>query len=248
MIKGITLSLRIGPGVPLAVPREVLDALQSVRVTCESGSTQSGFELKFSIAKNSPLTTLFVLAAGASIPLVRVLLIATINGQANTLIDGVMTHHQMAPGSGGKPGTLTVQGKDLSAAMGYIDFSGLPYPAMPPFARVALVLAKYAWLGIVPKVIPSLEEPPLPTDRIPRHQGTDLAYVRRLAEEAGYVFYLEPGPTPGTSFAYWGPEIRFGQPQPALSMDMDAHTNVEDLSFSFDRKALRSRSSSSRTS
>jgi hypothetical protein len=148
----------------------------------------------------------------------------------------VMTHHQMAPGSGGKPGTLTVQGKDLSAAMDYIDFSGLPYPAMPPFARVALVVARYAWLGVIPKIIPSLEEPPLPTDRIPRHQGTDLAYVRRLAEEAGYVFYLEPGPAPGTSIAYWGPEIRFGQPQPALSIDMDAHTNVEDLSFSFDKE------------
>jgi hypothetical protein len=120
--------------------------------------------------------------------------------------------------------------------MDYIDFSGLPYPAMPPFARVALVLAKYAWLGVVPKVIPSLEEPPLPTDRIPRHQGTDLAYVRGLAAEAGYVFYMEPGPTPGTSLAYWGPEIRVGAPQPALSIDMDAHTNVETLSFRFDKE------------
>jgi len=51
------------------------------------------------------------------------------------------------------------------------------------------------------------------------------------------VFYLDPGPLPGTSRAYWGPEIKFGPPQPALNTDMDAHTNVESLSFTFDKEA-----------
>jgi hypothetical protein len=60
--------------------------------------------------------------------------------------------------------------------------------------------------------------------------------VKRLAGEAGYVFYLEPGPAPGTSKAYWGPEIRVGEPQPALTANMDAQTNVEQLSFNFDKE------------
>jgi hypothetical protein len=50
----------------------------------------------------------------------------------------------------------------------------------------------------------------------------------------GYVFYIEPGPAPGTNIAYFGPEIKVGVPQPALNVDMDALTNVESLSFSFD--------------
>ena len=50
----------------------------------------------------------------------------------------------------------------------------------------------------------------------------------------GYVFYVEPGPAPGTNIAYFGPEIKLGIPQPALNLDMDALTNVESLSFSFD--------------
>ena len=50
----------------------------------------------------------------------------------------------------------------------------------------------------------------------------------------GYVFYIEPGPAPGTNVAYFGPEIKIGVPQPALNVDMDALTNVESLSFSFD--------------
>ena len=59
---------------------------------------------------------------------------------------------------------------------------------------------------------------------------------RTLAQQCGYVFYLEPGPIPGTSKAYWGPEIRIGEPQPALSVNMDALTNVEQLTFNFDKE------------
>ena len=55
-----------------------------------------------------------------------------------------------------------------------------------------------------------------------------------MASAVGHVFYLEPGPVPGVSTAYWGPEIRAGVPQPALSVDMDAATNVESLSFTYD--------------
>jgi hypothetical protein len=78
---------------------------------------------------------------------------------------------------------------------------------------------------------------PLPTEQIPQQQGTDYAYVKKLAQDAGYVFYLEPGPAPGMSKAYWGPEIRVGVPQPALTTGMDALTNVEELSFHLDREA-----------
>jgi len=75
--------------------------------------------------------------------------------------------------------------------------------------------------------------------QIPRQQGKDLAYVRQLAEEVGYVFYIEPGPTPGTSVAYWGPEIKVGVPQPALNMDMDAQTNIESLSFTYNSESAQ---------
>jgi hypothetical protein len=236
MIDGVKLTLMIGPGIPVPVPRAVLEALTSVQVTASAGDGNSGFELNFTLAKNSPLQTLFLISGGASIPLVRVILVATVNGAPDVLIDGLMTHHQLEPGSGGAS-TLKVQGKDLSTAMSYFDFSGIPYPAMPPFARVLLVIAKYAWLGIIPIAIPSVfEDIPLPIDRIPSQQGTDLDYVQNLARQCGYVFYIEPGPAPGTSTAYWGPDIKVGVPQPALNIDMDAHTNVQSLTFSFDKE------------
>ena len=41
-----------------------------------------------------------------------------------------------------------------------------------------------------------------------------------------------PARCPGMNMAYWGPEIKVGVPQPALNINMDAHTNVESLTFS----------------
>lgn len=235
MVKGVQLSLMIGPAVPVPVPREVIDALQSVSVTVATDG-QSGFELTFRLSTRSPLHTLFLLTGGSGIPIVRVVIMLTVNGSPEVLMDGVMTQHAVQPGADPGHATLTVRGTDLSPLLEIIPFDGVPYPAMSPAMRVLLVLGKYAALGVVPMVIPSLvEDLPIPVERIPRHIGTDLAYVRRLAQECGYAFYFRPGPAPGVSIAYWGPEIRVGVPQPALNFDMDAHRNVESLSFRYDK-------------
>jgi hypothetical protein len=237
MIGGVNLSLFVGP-VLTPAPRSVVDALSLARVESGSGGTPSGFELTFDLPQRSPLRTLFLISGGgAAIPLMRVVLVVTINGRAESIIDGVVTTVDTQPGEGGV-GKLIVRGKDLSALMNIIAIPGLPFPAMPPSIRVLIILAKYAALGVIPMVIPSIaEEPPLPTDRIPQQQGTDYAYITKLAEEVGHVFYLEPGPTPGTSKAYWGPQIRVGSPQPALTTGMDALTNVEEMSFNFDKES-----------
>ena len=113
----------------------------------------------------------------------------------------------------------------------------MPWPGMPIVARVAAILAKYAPLGIIPVVIPQVIDDVVdPTNKVPGQKGTDFEYLHYLARKCGYVFYSDPGPVPGTSKAYWGPEIRIGNPQPALNLDMDAHTNVESLSFNFDKE------------
>ncbi len=238
MSSAIHLSLLMGPVVPVPVPQLVVDALDSVEATTAAG-VSSGFKLSFRFNSESELNTIFLIAAGQNTspatPPLRVLLIVTLNGTPQTLFDGVMTRVEVQAGGHGSPGTVAVTGEDLSKAMDMLDFSGLPYPAMPIEARVALICAKYAAYGIVPLPVPVLfPDVPIPIERIPAHQGTDLAYLQQLAEEVGYVFYVEPGPAPGTNVAYFGPEIKVGVPQPALNIDMDAHTNVESLNFSFD--------------
>jgi hypothetical protein len=237
MVKGIYLTLMIGPAVPVPVSKEALDALTEVEITTNTEGP-SVFRLSFNLSNRSPLHTLFLLSGGAPIPMIRVILIATINGTPEVLMDGVMTNHEISPGSEAGHSTLNIIGEDLTRVMDYIDFSGFPYPACPVEARVAMIIAKYAFFGIIPMVIPTIfMDIPFPTDRIPRQQGKDLEYIKQLAKEVGYIFYIEPGPAPGMSIAYWGPEIKVGIPQPALNIDMDAHTNVESISFNYNSDA-----------
>jgi hypothetical protein len=236
MLRSVQLRLMIGPMFPSTAPRPVMDALAEVEVTVNDVGT-SGFQLTFSIDKQSPLQILFLLTGGLPILFMRVVLVATVNGVANVLIDGVITNNHIAPGEKGSNSTLTLTGEDLTALMNQSNWSGFPFPACPAEARVALLLAKYAVFGVVPLVIPSIMiDVPIPIDQIPAQQGTDLEYIRALAERVGYVFYLDPGPAAGMSKAYWGPQIKVGPVQPALTADMDPYTNVESLHFNFDQQ------------
>lgn len=228
------LGLWIGPVVPLPAPRVVLEALEEAQVI-ESSRGQGGFELVFSLSVRSPLHTLFMLGAGnvAAGP-VRVVIAVTVNGRTEVLMDGVATETATEGGEAGRA-RLRVTGLDLTAVMDRADLSGLPYPAMPAEGRVALMLLKYAVFGVLPVIVPSVQvHVELPTERIRPQRGTDYAYASALAADVGYVFHLDPGPVPGVSRAYWGPEIRIGPPQRALALDADAGRNVESLSFAFD--------------
>jgi hypothetical protein len=155
-------------------------------------------------------------------------------------MDGMITRQELTPSNDPGQSTLTVTGEDLSILMDLLEMPFMRYPAMPEVARVYLMLAKYLVFGIVPIVIPPIPpDIPIPTKEIPSHlEGTDRAYIQRLAREAGYVFYVEPGPLPLQSIAYFGPDIRIPVPQPALNINMDAHTKrrVVDVQFRWARE------------
>ena len=234
MADNFTLSLAIGPVVPMPAPQSVIDALTGVQVTTASGQ-KSGFQLTFTVSKTSPIMRA-LLPAGYFDPPSRVIITTTIRGTPTPIMDGVITRQEVSVSNDPGQSTLSVTGEDLSVLMDLIDFTGIiRYPAMAREVRVLLMLAKYAAFGIIPKIIPSvLMDVPLPTDTIPGHEGTDYSYLNQLADTVGYVFYVEPTPVPGVNTAYWGPEIKFGLPQPALTVNSDAHSNIESLSLSFD--------------
>ena len=68
--------------------------------------------------------------------------------------------------------------------------------------------------------------------------STDLTYIKALAANVGYVFFIQPGPLPGMNLAYWGPMLRTAIPflpvPPPIAIDSDGRSNVESLQFSFD--------------
>lgn len=239
MLKGVHLTLMIGPAVPIPAPQSVIDAVTSVQVT--SGKDQSGFQITFAVSKKSPLLTT-MLPAGYFDPIVtRVIIIATLSGFPNVLMDGIVTRQELQPSSEPGQSTLTITGEDLSVLMDVVQ-KIFAYPAMPKVAQIYTALAPYAMFGVVPVVIPPIISAlRIPTEGWDTQFTSDLQFIKSRASDCGYVFYVEPGPLPGQSIAYFGPDIRLPIPQPALNVNMDAHTNVESLSFSLDGLAKKVR-------
>jgi hypothetical protein len=222
----------MGPMLPVPVPSALTDAVQSVQVTVPTTGA-SGFQVTFAVSAQSIITRV-LLPVGFFDPQIRVVLVAVVMGRPTVLIDGVITRQELTPADEPGASTLTITGEDLSVVMDMRHETSC-YPAMARNERVMVILAKYAMWGIVPAAVPQVfTDRPSPVNKIPIQSSTDLAYVKALASEVGYVFYLRPGPTPGLNVAYWGPEVRVGLPQHALTVGMGAATNVESLSLSYD--------------
>jgi hypothetical protein len=232
MLQGIHLTLMIGPALPVPAPKVVMDSVQSVQVT--SGKDKSGFQITFAVSKQSTLLTT-LLPAGYFDPIsTRVIIVVTLGGFPNVLMDGVVTRQELTPNNEPGQSTLTITGEDLSVLMDIVEIK-CPFPQMDDTMQAYAVLAPYAPFGIVPIVIPPfIPEVRIATKKIDSQTGTHLQHLKKLARTNGFVFYVEPGPLPGQSIAYMGPDIRIPVPQPALSINMDAVTNVESLTFSLD--------------
>jgi hypothetical protein len=238
LFNAVHLTLFIGPlAAPMPASLPLTDALQSIEVN--SSRDRSGFQIRFTVGKTSPLQ-ITLLPAGFFDPMItRVVIVMTVVGTPTVIMDGVITRQEMQPSNEPGQSTLTLTGEDLSILMDVVELR-VPYPAMPDAVRINLIIAKYAMFGVVPLVIP----PPItstdsPTDRFDTQDGTDREYIKALAAQSGYVFYVEPGPMPLQSIAYFGPDVRIPVPQSALFVNSDAATNVESLSFSLDGLAKK---------
>jgi hypothetical protein len=238
MLLGIHLTLLIGPTVAVPAPLPLLEALQGIEVT-HSDEGRSGFQLSFHAGRSGPagLIDYPLLSLPLLKPNNRVIITVTFNVMPHVLMDGIITHQQLNPGSEPGSGTLSVTGEDVSVMMDREE-KNVEHPAQDESIIALKIIASYAQYGLIPMVIPPfLIDPPIPIERVPVQRATDLNYLKQMAERYGYVFYVEPGPAPFTNKAYWGPPIRAALPQKALSVNLGPVTNVTSINFQTDANA-----------
>ena len=230
---GIHLTILAGPGVPLPLPPSALDALDSIEIALGTAET-SALQARFRAGRGSTLADIADypimkqpgLKAGA-----RIVVMLALGVIPNVLFDGVVTQTQLDAGQGQGDGTLAVTAMDMRVLMDRVERSEA-YPGLPVAAIAALVMARYAVQGLIPLIVPPLaSDVELPIDRVPTQSGTDLAFLRQLAERNGCIFTVSPGPAPMTSTGYFGPQPRIGLPQGALTVNMGPDTNVLSIDF-----------------
>ena len=227
---GVRLQLLIGANVPRPAPYEVMESFVSLEVR-NNDRERDTFLMDFTLGKDS-LIDYGLLLNGYFDPPNRIVIAVLMGVLPDVLIDGVITSHQVMPSNRPGESTLHITGEDISLMLDLDDRSET-HPNQPDSIIVTKLLAKYAKFGIVPNVTPTTDVP-IEINRVPSQQGTDLSYIRRLAQRNGFVFHIEPTPAPGVSQAYWGLDNRLGAAQPALAMNLGPQTNVDTpINFHF---------------
>lgn len=238
MLLGVNLTLLIGPSVPLPAPLDIAEAVHSVSVT-QNDEGRSGFQIVLQVGRAGPTDLLDyrLLLNPLLRPFNRVVLVVLFNVMPRVLMDGLITNQQFSPGNQPGTATLTLTGEDVSIAMD-MEKKRAEYPAMSEMMIATLIIGTYAQYGLVPIIVPPpTVDQPLPIERTPVQQGSDLDQLKSMGQRFGYIFYVQPGPVPGTNLAYWGPPKRAGLPRRALTVNQGPEMNVESISFAYNALA-----------
>ena len=232
MLLGVNLTLLIGPTVPIPATPDIAEAVQSVSVT-HKDEGRSGFQIVLRVGRAGPTDLLDyrLLLNPLLRPFNRVIMVVLFGPLPRVLMDGVITNRQFSPGSQPGTATLTLTGEDVSVMMD-MEKKRAEHPAQSEPLIALKLIGSYAQYGLIPVIVPpATVDQPVPTERTPVQQGTDLDYLKSMAQRFGHIFYVEPGPAPGTNYAYWGPPKRDVFPQRALSVNVGPETNVDSINF-----------------
>jgi hypothetical protein len=236
---GVRLKLFLGETIAVPAPAMLTEALQDVQI--ELGDEgNDGFQLTFGAGRKAGIVTTDspVFAHPLLTPFSRVAVQVSFGAQYEVLIDGFITHRQASPGSEPGSSALTVSGEDIRVMMD-IEERTVSHVGLSPEMRVFRILSQYQrFLGGPPDIRPPRNSrTPSPAERIPVQNGTDLQYLRKLADDHAHVFFVEPGLAPNINAAYWGPPPKISTPQPALTVNMGPDSNAT-IDFSYDALKL----------
>jgi hypothetical protein len=232
MLGGITATLLIGLP-PLPAPQPLMNALQKIEVET-STDVASVFRLRFGMTQSlgtdwdlvqleyqeglfRPFTPVQIrVKVGVEIP--QVIINAYITGQQVNYTDP----------EGGS--VLEITGMDATMLMN-LQEKVTPWPGMPDSAIADAIFAQYAIVPNTSPTLPLLIEPEGTTTQ----RGTDIRFLRRLAQRNGFECYVQPQPQSGVDVGYFGPAQNVpGPPAAVLNVRMGQETNVSDFRIHYD--------------
>lgn len=239
---GLSLTLLIGSTTPRPVPPDLGEAVDSLEITYQDQG-QSGFQIIFRVGRAEPSDSQDdPLLRGSQEQLLRpfnrVIATVMLNSGSRVILDGFITHHEYSPSLEPGESTLTIMGEDAGVMMD-LEEKSVEHLELSDQAIVSKLINSYSKYGLTPKLsTPQWVEQPLKTERVPVQLGTDLAYIRELADRHGFVFYITPGSAVGSNVAYWGPPNRKATPASRpLTFNMGSYTNVESINFRYNALA-----------
>jgi hypothetical protein len=217
---------------PLPIPVPLLSALQKIEVET-STEMASVFRLRFGISQTA-LGDWDLLAPqyeALLLPLTQVQIRVKVGIDIpKAIINGYITNQRVLYDDEGGASVMEITGMDATLLMN-LQEKAQAWPMPDDGAVAAAVFAQY---GIVPMVTASMPFNSDPTD-MTMQRGTDIRFLRRLAQRNGFECFVQPNPQTGLDLGYFGPPSNNpGTPEAVLNVKMGEQTNVTEFKIRYD--------------
>jgi hypothetical protein len=231
MFGGLTVTLLMGLP-PLPAPLPLMNALQKIEVESSTdvasvfrlsfGMTQSVgtdwdlLQLEFEETLFRPFTPVQIrVRAGIELP--------------EAIINGYITGQQANYDDQSGGSVLEISGMDATVLMN-LQEKVFPWTMLPDSEIAAAIFAQYAIIPNISPTLPTLIEPEGTTTQ----RGTDIRFLRRLAQRNGFECYVQPQPQTGLDIGYFGPPMNFPVADAVLNVRMGPETNVSEFKVHYD--------------
>lgn len=210
---------------------DLLEAIQEVQVE-NNGEMADIFLLHIAIGM-SDKRDWTVLEDDAFKPLTPVAIRVQVGtGLSEPLISGYVTSHRVEISNRPGQSFLEVVGMDATVLMN-LEEKVVAWPNMADSDIATAIFGQYGFIPDVEQTRPVRQE--LDTTTIQR--GTDIQFLRRLAERNGFECYVENDPLLNTDVGHFHSPKLQGTPQGVLSINFGEATNV--ISFNARYEMLR---------
>lgn len=220
VVAGVAFTLLIGFA---PAPPEVVDAVQEIEIETSTAEA-SVFRLRLGIAQTF-LGDWTILERDFFRPLVPVgIRVGNGLGVPEAIVNGFVSNVEATYAEQPGESVLEITGMDATSLMN-LQEKVMPWPNLPDHAIAAAIFGQYTLVPRVQPTPPQLVEPEGTTTQ----RGTDIRFLRRLAERNGFECYVQPEPLSGVDMGFFQPPQLTGLPQAVLNVNMGPETNV--LSF-----------------
>jgi hypothetical protein len=232
MLGGITATLLIGLP-PLPAPPPLMEALQKIEIET-STDVASVFRLRFGL-KQAVGTDWDLVGPQYEETLFRPFTPVQIRVKVGVevpqaIINGYIGGQQVLYNDAGGGSALEITGMDATMLMN-LQEKVMAWPMMPDAQIAQAIFGQYLITPLVSPTLPALVEPEGTTTQ----RGTDIRFLRRLAQRNGYECFVQPQPQTGLDLGYFGPATNYPGPAEAvLNVRMGSDTNVSEFKIRYD--------------
>jgi hypothetical protein len=231
MLGGITITLLFGTP-PVPAPAALINAMQRIEIET-STELASMFRMRFGM-NQSPGTDWDLVGQQYQDTLFRPFTPVQIRIKVGidfpqAIINGYVAGEQVIYDEVGGNSAIEVAGMDATMLMN-LEEKVMAWP-LPDSDIAAQIFAQY---GITPMVSPTLASISA-NEGTTTQRGTDIRFLRRLAQRNGYDCFVLPDPLTGADVGYFAPAGNDGgAPDAVLNVRMGPQTNVSEFKIRYD--------------